>query len=475
MGSIQRPALPRSTRRPGLGRQRRQLLPASGGPVQERQGAQVLIRVLWLLSCDDNKGTVWQAFEGFKGEAPTWYWTTFIPQLLQSLSHKEARFARKMLMSIAKTYPSVAVLPPAHDQGGLCGDEASVAHGGTEGGTAAGSTAASGRCGCGAANGKPAAGTEASKTPGADGRMLLVVRRRRTAPRLGLRARRRTATMLMRAPTSRPRHLHQRPAQGAAPAAAAAAPGGASAPTTAPANADAAACRCRCSHMPRQPWEYVDEILNILKTAFPLLTLTMENIAEQIQQRFKPTNEEDIYRLSPMLLLNDALQHTFSVPSLPTIGRSPRVVASQRLRFAENLPLVRSRHPSRKTLSSPSRRCGTTSPSCSAGGTDTRRASTADQQAAPRTLFALPGGVPAPEVRRGRGARSVTLSWKTTTRTLSRLRASCPCSRWSVRRGCARAGLTILSNKGTTHSFAVQLPSGRLCRREERISSCCGS
>ena len=33
---------------------------------------------------------------------------------------------------------------------------------------------------------------------------------------------------------------------------------------------------------------------------------------------------------------------------------------------------------------------------------------------------------------------------------------------------CTRR-LTILSNKGTMHSFAVQLPSGRYCRREEKI------
>ena len=47
----------------------------------------------------------------------------------------------------------------------------------------------------------------------------------------------------------------------------------------------------------RQPWEYVEEIVAILKTAFPLLALTLETIQDQLKQRFKPSNEEDNYRI----------------------------------------------------------------------------------------------------------------------------------------------------------------------------------
>lgn len=47
----------------------------------------------------------------------------------------------------------------------------------------------------------------------------------------------------------------------------------------------------------RQPWEYVEEIVAILKTAFPLLALTLETIQDQLKQRFKPSNEEDSYRI----------------------------------------------------------------------------------------------------------------------------------------------------------------------------------
>ena len=57
---------------------------------------------------------------------------------------------------------------------------------------------------------------------------------------------------------------------------------------------------------PRQPWELVEEIMNILKTAFPLLALTMEKMVDQISIRAKPSSDEDIYRFFAALL-NDAL------------------------------------------------------------------------------------------------------------------------------------------------------------------------
>ncbi|KAI6164899.1 hypothetical protein EDD17DRAFT_1802323 [Pisolithus thermaeus] len=58
----------------------------------------------------------------------------------------------------------------------------------------------------------------------------------------------------------------------------------------------------------RHAWEHVDEVVQILKTAFPLLILTMETMVDQILQRFKATSEEEIYRLICMLL-QDAIQN----------------------------------------------------------------------------------------------------------------------------------------------------------------------
>jgi transformation/transcription domain-associated protein len=57
----------------------------------------------------------------------------------------------------------------------------------------------------------------------------------------------------------------------------------------------------------RQPSDAVDEVVQMLKTAFPLLILSMETFVENINQRFKPTPEEEIYRYVCMLL-QDAIQ-----------------------------------------------------------------------------------------------------------------------------------------------------------------------
>jgi len=56
----------------------------------------------------------------------------------------------------------------------------------------------------------------------------------------------------------------------------------------------------------------------MLKTAFPLLILSMETTVDQISHRFKATQEEEIYRLICMLL-QDAMQVTSIVWSCPQI------------------------------------------------------------------------------------------------------------------------------------------------------------
>jgi transformation/transcription domain-associated protein len=58
--------------------------------------------------------------------------------------------------------------------------------------------------------------------------------------------------------------------------------------------------------MSRQPQELLEEILNILKTAFPLLALSMEKMVDHINVRTKPPIEEDCYRFLSALL-NEAI------------------------------------------------------------------------------------------------------------------------------------------------------------------------
>ncbi|GAC95952.1 phosphatidylinositol kinase [Pseudozyma hubeiensis SY62] len=425
---------------------------------------KVLIRVLWLLSCDDNKGTVWQTFEAFKGDAPIWYWITFIPQLLQSLSHKEARFARKMLMSIAKTFPQSLYFYlrttkedfVAMKRQSLMAAQRAAQQQARQQQAAAAAAAA-------AANGKTAAGTDASKTSSGDGQSGA-----------GSPAKTDAAAAAAASTTSTPANGNAdagankaTPAAGATPAAAA---GATAAGTSAGAGAGAAAAAAAAAASgPRQPWEYVDEILNILKTAFPLLTLTMENIAEQIQQRFKPTNEEDIYRLTNALL-NDALQQYIQRAVSPTdSGVLPASSQANVIRFAENLPpgplktsfeedFVKSKPTLRDYVSKLQRWRDRYETSLD------RRPSKQHLEHCSHYLVEfqhqkfdeveVPGQY---------------LKLEDNNSDFVKIARFMPVFEMVRSSGMCTRRLTILSNKGTMHSFAVQLPSGRYCRREERI------
>lgn len=84
----------------------------AAGLYKNGKARKLLSRVLWLLSLDDASQSIHNAFDAYKGEVPVWYWITYIPQLLTSLSHKEARLARAILIKIAKNYPQVCFLFP---------------------------------------------------------------------------------------------------------------------------------------------------------------------------------------------------------------------------------------------------------------------------------------------------------------------------------------------------------------------------
>ncbi|CEG78709.1 hypothetical protein RMATCC62417_13277 [Rhizopus microsporus] len=64
-----------------------------------------LLRVLWLLGLDDQNGSISNAFEAYTGDIPVWYYITFIPQLLMGIQQQESKYARTILMRIAKHYP----------------------------------------------------------------------------------------------------------------------------------------------------------------------------------------------------------------------------------------------------------------------------------------------------------------------------------------------------------------------------------
>lgn len=88
-----------------------------------------------------------------------------------------------------------------------------------------------------------------------------------------------------------------------------------------------------------QPWEFVDEITNALKTHAPLLHPTLETIAENVLSRFKPTPEEEIYRFILALLVEglhvscspnfnvDFGTHTLSLSILSLVPECPTTTA----------------------------------------------------------------------------------------------------------------------------------------------------
>ncbi|EPX74408.1 SAGA complex phosphatidylinositol kinase-like protein Tra1 [Schizosaccharomyces octosporus yFS286] len=86
-------------------------------------------------------------------------------------------------------------------------------------------------------------------------------------------------------------------------------------------------------------WDYADEIMSILKTAYPLMALTMETLVDQIQSRFKGENDEDTFRLITALL-NDAMQHSIRSGILTEETKRPSSTESNLSLFVDNiLPL----------------------------------------------------------------------------------------------------------------------------------------
>lgn len=86
----------------------------------------------------------------------------------------------------------------------------------------------------------------------------------------------------------------------------------------------------------RAPWEYTEEVMSVLKTAFPLLALSMETMGDQIAKFFKCPPDEDAYRLI-VALLNDGLQWISRMnPSLEDTKLPPSTEANIS-RFAETI------------------------------------------------------------------------------------------------------------------------------------------
>ncbi|KAI9850594.1 MAG: hypothetical protein M1838_005379 [Thelocarpon superellum] len=258
----------------------------AAGLFKNAKSRKLLGRILWLLSLDDAAGSIAEAFEAFKGETPVWYWITFIPQLLTSLSHREARLSRAVLLKIAKAYPQALyfLLRTTRE------DMAAIKKQQEQ---------------------KQEKMQKAAKqaSPG--------------------------ATKQASPPTPRPGT-----ANGSAPTKeekGAASPtletnGGAHSSPAGTASSTMATASTK-----RYPWEFTEEIMSVLKTAFPLLALSMETMVDQIQKHFKCQPDEDAYRLI-VALLNDGLSYVGRMPtSYAQDVKLPPATEANITRFAETI------------------------------------------------------------------------------------------------------------------------------------------
>ncbi|KAF2841297.1 hypothetical protein M501DRAFT_1000466 [Patellaria atrata CBS 101060] len=225
---------------------------------------KLLGRILWLLSLDDSNRTLASAFEAFKGDTPIWYWITWIPQLLGSLSRQEAPIARVILGKLAKTYPQALFFQLRTTR-----EDMHVIRKQQEA--------------------KEAKEKRQKQVQGTPDVKQSSPERSSTASGAGTRPGTANGENQANGVQTTPKQEGN----------------GASTPNGATGAAS--------PETPKKPWDYTEEIMASLKTAFPLLALSMETMVDQIHKHFKCPPDEDAYRLI-VALLNDGM--TF-------VGRSP--------------------------------------------------------------------------------------------------------------------------------------------------------
>jgi transformation/transcription domain-associated protein len=256
----------------------------ASGQYKSAKSRKLLSRILWLLSLDDASGTLAKKYNDFKGDHPWWYWVTFIPQLLANLSRteSEADIAHVILNSLAKTYPQAL-----HFQLRTTHEDMQVIRKSQE--------------------------QRAAKAKAAES-----VKQESPAVRPGS--------------ASSPQAVSR--------------PGTANGEATPAANKDVVMVddgtkkeevKTEELPKPKKPWEHTDRLEKTLRTAFPLLYASMEAMVEQIQRHFKCPPDEDAYRLI-VALLNDALSYINRSPhSYSQDAKLPPSTEANITRFAESI------------------------------------------------------------------------------------------------------------------------------------------
>ncbi|KAI0129973.1 FAT domain-containing protein [Xylariales sp. AK1849] len=275
------------------------------GSYKDGKARKLIARILWLLSLDDANGTIASGFEDYKGETPVWFWITFIPQLLTGLGHKEAPKVHTILLKIAKSYPQSLFFQLRTNREDMLAikknQEAKErqrqrAQSSASNGKAVGSPS------------QPKQENQQAKSESSS--------RPQTANGEGAAQPKTEATDDKAASSTAP-------ASGANPAANGEQKTDQGAPSAA--------------GQKKPPWELTDEIMSTLKTAFPLLALSMEKIVDQIHRHFKCPPDEDAYRLI-VALLNDGLAYVSRMPaSYARDVKLPSGTETNITRFAETI------------------------------------------------------------------------------------------------------------------------------------------
>lgn len=403
----------------------------AAGLYNSPKSRKLLVRILWLLSIDDDKGHISRVFETYnsKSEVPVWYWITFIPQLIACLLHKEARHARTILMKIAKQYPQALhfQLRTAREESMLIKKQAAAL-------AVQQAQARAGQVSPSVVNASGAPLTSMSPSvPGNEGVILPSANQLNTNVIVNGNGHRSLPEQSSPSQTSSdqmspqamnfsqsspmPSQPPQSPAiqmgnngnnvingsinhmstslpntsaqnmqsiNGVHNGMSSSVPGtplSGHVPTT-PTNGiihNTSITSTNVSqnlhpstptnnidhgrspitpglgmstnhhtlqnlpHTPqsqqvsKQPWEHIEDVMSILKTSFPLLALSIETMVDQIQQRLKPSSDEDIYRLI-VALLNDGVQQIINRLNYPhDDGTLTSVTETNIKQFAKNL------------------------------------------------------------------------------------------------------------------------------------------
>lgn len=279
----------------------------AAGSYKNAKSRKLIARILWLLSMDDANGTISAGFDDFKGDTPTWYWIMFIPQLLTGLSHKEAMRVHSILLKIARSYPQALYFQLRTSREDMMAikknQEAKKLKERQQSAAASipgGSPALPRQESVGAANQE---NTAASRPATANGETNVQTKTEGGET---------SSTVAAQTPTPTPAPNGPAPAQGEQ--------------------------QGQTETVQKKfPWELTEEIMSQLKTAFPLLALSMETMVDQIQKHFKCPPDEDAYRLI-VALLNDGLAYVSRMPTSYAKGtKLPQATETNITRFAETI------------------------------------------------------------------------------------------------------------------------------------------